>query len=490
MHLRLDIQGLRALAVILVIVFHIDESILPGGYIGVDIFFVISGFLISKSVFSQIDHKKFNLFRFFEGRIKRIVPAYFAMLLICIIVATFVFIPVDHNTFFHQLKRTFIFLSNQLFAVTDNYFGAKSYENPLLHTWSLGIEMQFYVFLPLLLLIVPKKLRILVFISLFVVLLAYTEYNLRIAGQKAQMYFSLAARSVEFMIGIAVNFLPGRKANKSSQFEILAILSLVTIIGSALLLDSKSLFPGLLSLPACVATALLIWMEKSNVNAFLALSVPNYIGKISYSLYLWHWPVLSFYRYHLMEYSIPFLDLFMVILCFTALSLLSFYFVEDPFRKWKGKRFYISLGVLAAVMGALWFFSKKVNQNLIDIPEKYISPKAFNNNNHNQYSGYELLGDTNKKDDRILIIGDSHGLGMLPFMEVMGKKHSLNFSAITMNHYPPLPGLKIKSLTNEIDETAYLQLAPIADRLIKESKIIILIKYWPGPNDSSLRTNI
>lgn len=489
MNFRQDIQGLRALAVLLVIIFHINESILPGGFIGVDMFFVISGYLISKSIITSIDRRKFSLMNFFEGRVRRIVPAYYFMLLLCIIVTSIIFIPSDFDTFFHQLKRTFSFLSNQLFAVTDNYFGAKSFENPLLHTWSLSVEMQFYLFLPIFLILMPKKWWKITFALVFFAILFYIEYNIRIADQKAQMYFSLLARSIEFIVGMILNIFPKRKFRNSIINESMAFLALAIIVGSCFLIDSKSLFPGLLALPACFATAIIIWTEDTLVNKTLAQQIPNYIGKISYSLYLWHWPVLSLYRYKTMEYHIDFIPLLGNILCFVSLSIISFYLIENRFTQYKRRKFYGVFGIFTIIMLVTWFYSKELNQKNIDLPQTYISPTAFNNNNHNKYSGYELIGDSDKADDRILIIGDSHGLGMLPFMEFIGQKYHYNFSAITMNHYPPIPGLQLDHLTNEIDKEAYIKLSAITDKQILGSKIIILIKYWPGPADFKLAYN-
>ena len=450
MQLRLDIQGLRALAVMMVIIFHINEKFLPGGFIGVDIFFVISGFLISKSIISSVDQGSFNIIKFFEGRIKRIAPAYYFMLVFAIIVACLIYIPNDFDTFYHQLKRTFIFASNQLFANTDDYFGAKSYENPLLHTWSLGIEMQFYLFLPVFLMFLPSRLRIIAFSLIFITFLIYTEYNIRILDQKSQMYFSLVARSVEFIIGIGINLVTFVSLKKRWLRELLSLLALSVIILSAILLNSNSSFPGLLSLPACFATAYIIAEQNTSLNKILSTSLPNYLGKISYSLYLWHWPVLSFYRYYTMRYDLHIFEILGLVAIFLMFSLLSFYLIEERFRFLKGLKFYIWFGCTMIMTIAIWIGSKILNKELVDIPEFYITPKPFNNHNHHQYSGYELLGDKNSRpDDHILVIGDSHGLAMTPFLESVGKQYHFNFQSISMNRYPPIPGLDINKLTIE-----------------------------------------
>ena len=485
MNLRQDIQGLRAIAVLLVIAFHINNKWLPGGFIGVDMFFVISGFLISQSILKAVDNDSFNFIIFFEGRLKRIMPNYLFMLLLIVILASFILITTDYQTFFHQFKRAFLFISNQLFATTDDYFGTKSFENPLLHTWSLSIEMQFYFFLPVIIYFLPKSLRIGFISILFIFLLFYTEYKLRIEKNKAEIYFALLARALEFMVGISINFLPQQTSKKHTYKEIYAVFAILIIFVSAMLITEKSIFPGLLGLPSCIATAALILITNSKTNVFLSTPIFSFIGKISYSLYLYHWPVLALYRYSVMRYHLYPLEVFFLIICFSSIAILSYYIVEQNFRKLQGFKFYKLLITLTFLVCCVWFFSPKLNMFLSYVPEQYSNPKFFNNNNHNQYSNYELLGNYNLPDDKILLIGDSHGLGLLPFMNCSGLQNNFNFSAITMNHYPPLPGLNIDKLTNTIDLKVYLKLSGIAENLIKKSKIIILVKYWKGNPDFS-----
>lgn len=158
MKFRNDIQGLRALAVIFVFVFHLSNRFLPGGFIGVDVFFVISGYLISKIILSKLEKNDFSLKEFYISRLKRIVPAYYFLLIVVWVAFFFIFINADIGKFKLSHFWATIFNSNYYFANADNYFGASSNENPLLHTWTLGVEMQFYLFLPLLLFIRNRKL--------------------------------------------------------------------------------------------------------------------------------------------------------------------------------------------------------------------------------------------------------------------------------------------------------------------------------------------
>lgn len=483
MNLRLDIQGLRALAVIFVVIFHMQHQWLPGGFIGVDMFFVISGFLISKSIISGVDNKTFNFYKFFEGRVKRIVPNYFFMLLITIVIAAILFIATDFNTFFHQLKRTLLFVSNELFAKTNNYFGAKSFENPLLHTWSLSIEMQFYFFLPLFLYFLPKSSRKFILGFAFLAMLVYTEYNLRIENSKTEMYFSLLARSTEFMIGIAINFAP-KYSNFINRFkESLSFFSVLIIFLSAYYIDENSLFPGLLALPACFATAFLIFAENSRINSALSLPLFTYLGKISYSLYLYHWPVLALYRYYKMRYELTSIEIIVLSIIFTLLSIISFYLIEETFRKINGKKFLIYFSLLSLSLFCTWIISSKLNSFFFTIPEVYISPKVFNNVNHGTYSKYELLGAAKTEDDEILMIGDSHGLVMTSFINAVGKENDFNFSYLSTNSVVPLEGIH-DSLIGKDYKKSYYELMAISNKLLKESEILIVVKHWQGKDNA------
>ncbi|HGF7528475.1 TPA: acyltransferase family protein, partial [Vibrio cholerae] len=154
---REDIQGLRALAVLSVIFFHVNKTWLPGGFIGVDIFLVLSGFLITSIILNEQASNTFSIREFFIKRIKRIVPAYLMLLIVVTFLMAILLIPKDYNFFEESLKSALYFSSNQYFSSFGNYFAPNSNELPLLHTWSLAVEMQFYFFLPFLLTLAPKK---------------------------------------------------------------------------------------------------------------------------------------------------------------------------------------------------------------------------------------------------------------------------------------------------------------------------------------------
>ena len=482
MNLRLDIQGLRALAVLLVIIFHINEKWLPGGFIGVDVFFVISGFLISKSIIDQTDKKQFNFIRFFEGRIKRIAPAYYVMLLCVLAMAIFLYPANYFDPFIGQFRNTALFLSNRVFSLGLDYFGPSNSEVVLLHTWSLGIEMQFYIIMPLLIYFSPKKWRLLILSGLSLLLLIYTEYHLRILGNKSAMYFSLPARSVEFLIGILINFLPSSQSVRKFAMP-LAVFAFSIIIFSAFYLDSNSVFPGLSALPACLGTACLIWIKGSPVNRALALEPAVAVGNWSYSLYLWHWPVLSFYRFIYQENEIPAVAIIVLVLIFSALALISYYAIEAPSRKVSRGTLYYGFSVVMVVTLGFYLLSIPLNEKAVPIPRSYIKPVELSN--HHRYDGYRLYGDTSIADQHVFVVGDSHAHSLRPFFAKVAKEHHFNFSTVSMNSYPPLPGYAPEEMINNptFDAEVYNELLPIVLERIKASKVIVLARVWEHTYD-------
>ena len=253
MQYRLDIQGLRALAVLSVFLFHLNKIYLPGGFIGVDVFFVISGFLISGIIFRKKEKDDFSFKDFYISRIKRIVPAYYVMIIFALIGVIFIFMHVDALLFRRSAFWSALFLSNNYFSTLDTYFGAASSENPLLHTWTLAIEMQFYLFLPIVIVLFSKKnLKYLLGI-LIIGLLAYCQYNLVFNEDKNGMYFSLLARIPEFLLGVSLNLI-SEERRKYFNNNFCSIIGLLLIVGSLFFISENSAFPGLLSLLPCIGT--------------------------------------------------------------------------------------------------------------------------------------------------------------------------------------------------------------------------------------------
>ncbi|KUJ61176.1 hypothetical protein AR687_14700 [Flavobacteriaceae bacterium CRH] len=366
--------------------------------------------------------KKFNFIDFFLNRFKRIVPAYYFLLLLTCIVSAFIYAYLDLGNLIHTTLRALLFISNTLFSSGNSYFGAQLNENPLLHTWSLAIEMQFYFILPILIYFFRKNI-LLIFISLTILITVYTTYQIYFLDNKSLMYFSLIARMPEFFIGgiFSLIFRNGLDLKQKSN-NIIAVFSIVIIFCCCYLITETSPFPGILSLLPCTACALLLIIRNNFISKFLSNKILVYIGELSYSLYLWHFPVMALIRYRNDEYFLNISEIFIVIIFTSILSWISYNFIENKFKKIETRIFFkihVPLFILIAAFSISIkqiFIGKKIN--------KLYSERYFGKESHNRLN-VQKFGAPNK-NDKILLIGDSHAWSLKPFFDILGKKN--NFS--------------------------------------------------------------
>ncbi|MDI4655899.1 acyltransferase family protein [Xanthobacter autotrophicus] len=334
---RADVDGLRALAIVPVVLFHIHLSAFPGGYVGVDIFFVISGYLITAILFRDMKAGRFSLLDFYDRRIRRIFPALFVVLVATTLAAVFIMVPSDLLLYARSLRATTLFFSNIYFAKNLNYFQPEADLNPLLHTWSLAVEEQFYIFFPLILFALirwvrPNLLRPIILV-LIVASLAHAE--IRLSRNPIESFFSLPTRAWELLIGsaLALGLVPLVTPRKGAW---LSLAGLALIVCAIAFYDRHTRFPGLAALAPCLGAALILHGGASGakgiVQRMLASPVPVFFGRISYSLYLWHWPLLVLIGYYLERHLSPTEGL-MIAAVSVGLATLSLFYVEAPFRK-------------------------------------------------------------------------------------------------------------------------------------------------------------
>ena len=363
---RDDIQGLRAIAVLGVVLFHANREWLPGGFVGVDIFFVVSGFLIGGIVLQKKFERRFSILEFYFARVRRIVPAYFVMLATVSFCAALLFTPKDFNVFWQSAKSAMYFWSNAYFSGFGDYFAPSAHELPLLHTWSLAIEMQFYLLLPTLLILLPDRVLKTTILVLIFALLVFGVLEIAEEHKKAA-YFSLMVRTPEFLIGVVLALLArsrswsDRLAVLGQRKDWLAILGMAFILYSFLAIHEESSFPGILVAFPCIGTALVIVGYGGRVSSVLSMAPLVWIGGLSYSLYLWHWPVFAFVRYVMERYEIVPSLLAVVVLVVTGLSYASLRWVETPFRArgWfvgagNPRTIFLLLGITAPIMVSPW----------------------------------------------------------------------------------------------------------------------------------------
>ncbi|MDP2452516.1 MULTISPECIES: acyltransferase family protein [unclassified Kaistella] len=471
MQFRNDIQGLRAIAFFLVFVFHLNKEWLPGGFLGVDLFFVISGYLVSSIILHEIKHHKFDFINFFIKRIKRIVPAYLFMLFAVAFASLYFYLFLDMGTIRGTLLRSLLFVSNQVFAGGSNYFGASMSENPLLHTWSLAIEMQFYLILPLILYFFRKKL-FLVLIGMILLLSAYSTFQI-LHHHQNEMYFSLLARIPEFLVGALFSVLFKEGINFSRQINnILAVGCCVVFLACTAIITENSAFPGFLALIPTLAAAVLLSVRNNVMGELLGSKWLVHFGQLSYSLYLFHWPVMAVIRYRFDEYLFDLKTILFISVLTYVLSWVSYSFVESKFRKQNDTLFFKTLISSSFLFLVLCGFMPKISEQN-KIPASFSSP-AVGLKSHNQNS-VEKLGDLSRNDS-IVLIGDSHALSLKPFFNEIGRKNHFSFFTLTRNTYPAIKGIKKSDIPLEkqdkIEETNIL--TATTERLIAENKIIII----------------
>jgi peptidoglycan/LPS O-acetylase OafA/YrhL len=332
---RPDIDGLRALAVLSVILYHSGLSFLPGGYVGVDVFFVISGFVITSVVQTDLAAGRFTIRGFYERRIRRIFPALFAMIAFCLVIGSFFLMPDDYKRMGQSSVANAVFLSNFYFLKDSGYFGATAAAKPLLHTWSLAVEEQFYLLLPLYLLLLKRLsdswMR---WLTLGIALLSLVLSIVATRYEPQASFFMLPTRAWELMVGVllAQGTVPAVGSTRDGWLR--SLLGIV-LIGFALLTYSeKTTFPGIAAIPPVLGTALIISAGDRGgwASQWLASRSMVFVGKISYPLYLWHFPLLGFASY-LSLTGLGLIELVTVNLAILIFALVSWRFVEKPVRE-------------------------------------------------------------------------------------------------------------------------------------------------------------
>ena len=344
---RPEIDGLRAIAVFTVILYHANiyifgKEIFSGGYLGVDVFFVISGYLITSLIFKELEEtKNFSFINFYKRRVRRILPVLFFIASISLIVSYFTLLPNSLIDFVKSVISSIGFVSNFYFYLSGGEYSAiESLLNPFLHTWSLSIEEQYYLVFPLLLFIFYKKLNnkiiiclILLFLISFLLAIFYSETN------KSLSFYSFQTRFWELIAGSIISVVRYKKIYKLNNRTILNYIiytSFFVLISSFFLFNDKSNHPSLITLLPVLSVCLIILFSNNNQIIIKILSSKFFVffGLISYSLYLWHYPIFSFYRVYFAGggFISYFLDKILIVVLLFSLSIFSYFVVEKYFR--------------------------------------------------------------------------------------------------------------------------------------------------------------
>jgi peptidoglycan/LPS O-acetylase OafA/YrhL len=369
---RPDIDGLRGIAIIAVVLFHAGFATFSGGFVGVDVFFVISGCLITGLILPEIREGRFSLLAFYERRIRRLLPALVAMLAVTSLACCALLMPDDLAEYGASLGATAAFVSNFLFWHDSGYFAQAAEMKPLLHTWSLAIEEQYYLIFPAMLLGARRYgAHLLVILTLLCAAsLAVSAWSATAAPRAG--FYLIPARFWELLLGallaVAAVAAPPRRLWRDAVIA----SGLVLIVGSAVGFDRTTPFPGTAALLPCLGTALVIWAGAASSSLQRLLSLPPMVGcgLISYSLYLWHWPLLTLLRQTVLREPTR-LEIVATLALATLLAVLSWRWVERPFRGRSGllgrRQLFITAALVSAApiaAGAVFYVSGGLPQRL------------------------------------------------------------------------------------------------------------------------------
>ncbi|HEV2694353.1 MAG TPA: acyltransferase family protein [Verrucomicrobiae bacterium] len=504
---RPDIDGLRALAILPVVLYHAKLGC-PGGFVGVDVFFVISGFLISSLIRQEMAVGTFSLVNFWERRIRRILPAMTAMVLATLIAAFFLFLPEDFAYVGKSVAATAVLGANFFFWKQSGYFAPGAETKPLLHTWSLAVEEQFYILFPLLLILLvrfPKKTLLAGMTALALVSFILSVIGTHTVNNLNSTFYLLPTRAWELMAGAVLAVAEGSISVTRPVREFSGWLGIVLIGWPVFFYSTATRFPGLAAVPPCLGAVLIIFSSESKPSSIgrgLAFPPLVFTGLISYSLYLWHWPLLMFTEYLSKHPPKNVVHLGLVTVSF-LLAFLSWQFIEKPFRQRRilqRQPFIFGFAAISLVclltLGLVVKYQKGFAARFPATVMTYALAR-----NHTPYVGYTDMGGTwakhliifsltktNQPVD-VLIWGDSHATALAPMIDTLCQQQSWLAMEATGGGVPPVLGsYRIKDAPEMSAEFSAEVIKYIAQA---HPRKVVLAAKWSGYTASdSFKSNL
>ena len=334
---RPEIAGMRALSVMAVLLFHIGFEKFSGGFVGVDVFFVLSGFLITGIIIKSLENRSFSFYEFYSHRAKRIFPASIITILTSILIAIWLLSPSEYIDLSKSALYSLLFTANIYFFNNTGYFDQSAELSPLLHMWSLGIEEQFYLLFPILLYIVFKyfgRFGTIIFLSLSVASSLLLSITITEAYQTFS-FFMLPTRIWQLALGGCISLAPRFPEERKILGNVISFFGLSLIIYAILNLSNESVYPGFWAILPTIGAALFIHTATSKKNIFtlfMSLKPFVWIGNISYSVYLWHWPLIVFYRIYILERKFSLNESLLLLVFSLLLGWISWLLIEEKFR--------------------------------------------------------------------------------------------------------------------------------------------------------------
>ena len=491
MKYRPDIDGLRAISVLAVILFHVDESYLSGGFLGVDFFFVISGYLITNIIYKQKLNNSFSYYDFYIRRAKRILPALFFVLFLTLALGYIILLPYEYYKLGVSTLSVLVFGANMQFALrTGDYFSPNSGEWPLLHTWSLSVEEQYYFILPIILIFVFRFFRTKL-IPFFIALLLASFFFAQIMSANPDYakisYYLIITRMGEMLFGSITAIALIDNVIRPIKNGIVGNIALVSLFLLLIFVNKEMIFPGVISFIACLPVVILILSKDSLASKFLSQKFLVFFGLISFSLYIIHWPVLAFSRYifvtELDNGELPLIVQLTAVTIIFLLSLISFYLVERPLRhikisKIKASFYYFILpSIFIGLISLLLITNKGIPQRLDG--DNFKAKYSFNHIDKELCPNLVNLGCVGglSSEKRIVLYGSSHAEHYYSFVDMLASKLNSRMELYASGGC----GLnsnseKCKSVRNSYNEN-------------KKGADIIMISFrWDGLSDVSKPT--
>lgn len=495
---RPDVDGLRAVAVVFVLLFHADLGF-PGGFVGVDVFFVISGYLITSLLLKEQQSSGIHLTNFWIRRIRRILPVSTFVVFVTLLASFPILLPSDYTDLAKSAIAQQLMTSNLYFWKNTGYFAGEAELAPLLHTWSLGVEEQFYIGYPFLILILgrySRKTMATVLTALLVLSFGVGVWGVRTHAVAA--FFILPTRAWELLLGGLLCFVPQLGKTNASTANVLSWLGIAGLFVSAWYFDSTSKFPGVSALLPCVATAILIYSNSSRltwIGKVLSAKPIVYIGLISFSLYLWHWPILCLMR-HLNSGVMP--NAMYRVLALGAslvLAALSYTLIETPFRRKvvfpKTKELLsASVGAVSLVLACsfLLVYFEGLPQRITPQAIAFAAAKDSTLFEHDTSTAEVEAGDLPTFGDKegvytCLVWGDSHAMALISGIDAACKNSKVSGLQATRSSTAPVLDFYVTKKYGLNEGAIELNRAVVDFVLDRDIDVVIIAAMWSTYTD-------
>lgn len=497
-----EIQGLRAIAVLSVVLFHFGVNELQGGYLGVDIFFVISGYLIGSIILESIKKKQFSLLDFYKNRAVRLFPNLLLMLIASVIISWLLLKPYDFFQFGKSLQFSGLYVTNIVFSKQQGYFDISRELKPLLHTWSLSIEEQFYLFLPIFLISIQKtNQKIKFFIIGSVIATSFIYKWWLIHALPINSFFSFPGRIWELGLGVFFATLPYQIKQRLQGQTLVAITSIAVIATYLLTLHETVTYAGIISIGCCIATGLLILSSPNTwVGKILSTKLMVYFGAISYSLYLWHWLVLITIK-NITPALNPLLEFTLAIFTSIFIAHLAWKYVESPLREKKdrfsAKQVFIGVFLftgLTAAAGGYIYAKNGFPERFPKYLEIIKNIKSFDWKNSTGFAPVNTdecsmkenflhklkkctYGNINSTK-AFLVLGDSHAASIKTAFDIAAQKANVKVITVIAAGCPPLIGIKSLNGTHDICKEFNFDMNIKALLRSQKFDTVFLVAFW------------